>query len=108
MLSYPQTKWGSREEHKHLLETSRALLFQSKLPIKFWGDRVFNATYLINRFPSKVLHNKTPFELLHVTTPKYSHLKIFGCLCFSTIPKYHRDKFQPWVDPCVFSGYPLT
>jgi len=27
-------------KHKHLLETSRANLFQSKLPIKFWGDCV--------------------------------------------------------------------
>ncbi|XP_075082323.1 uncharacterized protein LOC142166811 [Nicotiana tabacum] len=104
----PQQNGVIERKHRYLLETLRALLFHSHLPIKFLGDCVLTATYLINRFPSKLLNNKTPFELLFGQPPSYNHIKTFGCLCFTTVPKYHRDKFQPRADPCVFLGYPLA
>ena len=82
-------------KHKHLLETVRALLFQSNLPVKFWGDCVLTATYLINRFPTKVLNGDTPFFRLYGKPPQYSHLKSFGCLCFRSTLKEKRSKFSP-------------
>ena len=52
-------------KHKHLLEVSQARLFQSNLPLKFCSDCVLIAIYLINRLPSVLLQNKSPFEVLH-------------------------------------------
>lgn len=101
----PQQNGVVERKHKHLLEISRALLFQSKLPTKYWGDCVLTTTYIINRLPSFVLNNSLPYEKLHGVSPTYDHMKSFGCLCFATTPKTRRDKFQSRANAYVFLGY---
>nr|XP_016483773.1 PREDICTED: uncharacterized protein LOC107804403 [Nicotiana tabacum] len=83
----PQQNGVVERKHKHLLEVSRALLFQSKLPLKFWGECVLTATYFINRMPSPLLLKLSPFKKFHGYPPSYDHLRSFGCLCFATSPK---------------------
>lgn len=99
-------------KHLHLLETARALSFQSNLPYEFWGDAVLCSTYLINRLPLNVLvnvlGNMSSYEKLFGHSPDNSHLKTYGCLCYVSSLRQKCTKFDPRADPCIFIGYPYA
>ncbi|KAD0786919.1 hypothetical protein E3N88_43719 [Mikania micrantha] len=102
----PQQNGVVERKHRHLLEVARAIRFEANLPIKFWGECVLTATYIINRVPSKVLNNKTPYEVLLGKIPSYDHMKVFGCLAYYWNNDTKGDKFEPRGKRGVFLGYP--
>ena len=103
----PQQNGIVERKHNHILETTRALYFQSGIGIQYWGECIQAAIHLINRMPTRVLQYQSPFETLHNHKPGVDYLKAFGCLCFvSTLP-VGRDKFMSRADPCIFVGYPF-
>ncbi|KAK9733756.1 hypothetical protein RND81_04G090200 [Saponaria officinalis] len=57
--------------------------------------------------PSKILLNKSPYELIFNTSPDLTHLRVFGCLCYASTPKPGRTKISPRAIPSVFLGYPF-
>ncbi|KAJ0463519.1 putative RNA-directed DNA polymerase [Helianthus annuus] len=100
----PQQNGVVERKHGHLLNTARALMFQGGLPLRFWSDCVLTAVYLINRLPSYMLNGRSPFEMMFEFKPSLSHLRNFGCLCFSTV-LHDSDKFSYNAEKCVLLGY---
>lgn len=91
-------------KHQHLLNVARSLLFQSKMPVVFFGDCVLTATYIINRIPPSNLKNHSPYHILFQHSPDYTHFKIFGSLCYANTQNHDRHKFSPRAEPTVFIG----
>ncbi|WVZ94605.1 hypothetical protein U9M48_040475 [Paspalum notatum var. saurae] len=89
-----------------LNDSMRTLLFHASVPIRFWPDALATATYLLNRRPSRVHQNTTPFQLLFGATPDYEHLRVFGCLCYPNIASTAPHKLAARSIACVFLGYP--
>jgi hypothetical protein len=102
----PQQNGVVERKHRHLLETARAIKFEANLPTKFWGECVLTAAHVINRLPSEIIENKTPYEILHNSKPDYDHMRVFGCLAYYRSVETKGDKFDVRGRPGVFLGYP--
>ena len=74
-----QQNGRAKQKLHHILDTVRALLLSAKVPTPFWSETVLHA---INRIPSTVIHNQTPYEHLFGSPPNYHHFRFFGFACF--------------------------
>ena len=82
----------AEREHRHVLETTRALMIAASLPPHFWDEAIFTSTYLINLQPSAALQGGVPFEHLFDCSPDYSMLRVFGCVCYVLLAPRERTK----------------
>ncbi|XP_071700073.1 uncharacterized protein [Rutidosis leptorrhynchoides] len=96
----PQQNGVVERKHRHMLNVARSLMFQGGLPLYLWSECVLTACYLINRLPTVVLDGMCPYELVFNCEPNLSHIKTFGCLCFSNILN-EKDKFESRSEKCV-------
>jgi len=107
-LSCPHThhQMGSVErKHHHIVETILTLLATATIPFTFWDSAFDTATYLINRLPSKVTQQKSPFEYLFKISPNYKFLKKFGCECWPLLRLYNSTKLAFRSRSSVLIGY---
>ncbi|XP_052730972.1 retrovirus-related Pol polyprotein from transposon TNT 1-94 isoform X1 [Vigna angularis] len=109
----PQQNGVAERKNGHLLNITRALLFQGNVPKKYWGEAVLTASYLINRLPSHGVSNKSPIEVLNNFFPHFKKSnglipRIFGCTAFAHVPVQARDKLDPRAVKCIFLGYSAT
>nr|GEY50432.1 uncharacterized mitochondrial protein AtMg00810-like [Tanacetum cinerariifolium] len=72
------------------------------------AEEVATACYTQNRSIVRLLHDKTPYELLHGKLPDLSFLHVFGALCYPTNDSENLGKLQPKADIGIFIGYAPT
>ncbi|KAG7594092.1 Integrase catalytic core [Arabidopsis thaliana x Arabidopsis arenosa] len=104
----PQQNGVAERKNRHLMEVARSMMFHTSVPRRYWGDAVMTACYLINRTPTKVLKDLSPFEVLNNTRPSIDHLRVFGCVCFVLVPGEQRNKLDAKSTRCMFLGYSTT
>lgn len=93
--------------NRTVVEGSRTLLSDAKLPKTLWVLACYATIYCRNRSPTSTLSNSTPYEQWHHVKPNHLHLRRFGCLAYRHIRKEERSKFDPKAAPYTFVGYAL-
>ena len=101
----PKSNGLAERANRTILDGARAILIDSKLPIKFWAEAVATTTYLKNHSLVKPNEKLTPEEKFTGRKPSVKHLRIFGCECHYWIPKIGRTKFSPRTKIGTFIGY---
>lgn len=104
-VNLPQQNGIVERRHRNLLETARALMFESGLPLRFWPFSILTSTWLINRNPSRILGWVSPYSVLFKKDPNYMMLRPFGCLAYVIDLHPTRSKFSPRNHKCIFLGY---
>ncbi|RVW12475.1 Retrovirus-related Pol polyprotein from transposon RE2 [Vitis vinifera] len=103
-----QQNGRAKRKLRHILNTVRAPLLSAKVPAPFWGEASLHAVHAINRIPSAVIHNQTPYERLFGSPPNYHHLRSFGSACFILLQPHEHNKLEPRSRLCCFLGYGET
>nr|GEV74868.1 zinc finger BED domain-containing protein RICESLEEPER 2-like [Tanacetum cinerariifolium] len=104
----PQQNGVAERRNKTLIEATRTMLADSKLPITFWAEAINTACYVQNRVLVVKPHNKTYYELFRGRTPALSFMRPFGCHVTIINTLDHLDKFDGKSDNGFFVGYSLN
>jgi transposase InsO family protein len=68
----------AERSNRTLVELARAMIAAKNLPEFLWEPAVKHAAYLRNLSYTKVIPNKTPYEIWNKNKPDVSHLREFG------------------------------
>ena len=101
----PEQKGVAERLNRTLVETTRSMLLDAKLPHQFWAEAISTATYLRNRSPTSAVEGATPHQAWYGQKPRVEHLRVFGSAAYIHIPKDERGKLDPKAKKCVLLGY---
>ncbi|GKD87381.1 putative ribonuclease H-like domain-containing protein, partial [Tanacetum coccineum] len=101
----PQQNSVAERRNRTLIEATRTMLVDSKLPSTFWAEAVNTACYVINRVLVIKPHTKTPYELIRRRTSLIDFMKPFGCPITILNTRDHLGKFDGKADEGFYIGY---
>jgi hypothetical protein len=95
----PQRNGKSERLNKILFDLARAMLKHRKMPLRFWGEAVLYAAYIINRTP-KIDNDKSRHEMLLGRKPSLSQTLEFG----SPVMLHNHDPYIKKLEDRSFEG----
>ena len=98
----------SERANRTILERTKAILAETKLPKELWMEIASTVVHLKNRSPTTALEGKTPFEAWFGEKPNLSHLRSIGCMSHVHVPKEKRKKLDSHSRSCKLVGYAGT
>ncbi|KAH9658262.1 Integrase catalytic domain-containing protein [Citrus sinensis] len=99
----PQQNGLAERMNRTIVDKTRGMLINSKLPRCFWAEAVSTTCYLVNRSPSAAIDFKTPKEIWFGRLPKFENLRIFGCPAYVHI---NQGELNAKALKGFFVGYP--
>ena len=90
----PQQNGVVERRNRTMMEMTRSMLKHMKVPNYLWGEAIRHTTYLLNRVATRVLKEKTPYEMFRGSKPNISHIRIFGCIGYARTVKPHLRKLD--------------
>ncbi|GKF20147.1 putative ribonuclease H-like domain-containing protein, partial [Tanacetum coccineum] len=100
----PQQNKVAKRKNRALIEATRTMLADSKLPTTFWAKAFNTACYVQNRVLVTKPHNKTPYEFFLGRKPALGFMKPFECTVTILITIDHLGKFDGKTDEGFFVG----
>jgi hypothetical protein len=89
----PEQNGVAERVNRTIMERTRSILVDAKLPKELWMEVAKTVVYLKNRSPTSAL-STTPYEAWYGTKPDLSHLRITGSPAYVLIPKEKRVKLD--------------
>lgn len=100
----PQCNGIAERANKSIIEITRAIMADSKMPMDFWAEATCMAMHIKNRSKSSV-HGKTPYEMWNGRKPNVKHMKRFGYLAYLMNKRERRIKFDSKIIKGILVGY---
>nr|GEU49642.1 putative ribonuclease H-like domain-containing protein [Tanacetum cinerariifolium] len=104
----PQQNKVAERRNRTLIEATRTMLVDSKLPTTFLAESVNTACYVLSRTLVTKPHNKTPYELIRRRSPLIDFMKPFGYPVTILNTRDNLGKFKGKADEGYFAGYSVA
>jgi len=88
-----------------IMKMARNILKGRNLSNEYGAEAIACVAYVINRSPTKSVMNKVPEEAWLGMSCSVSHLKVFGCVAYTHVPKELRGKLDDKGEKFIFIGY---
>lgn len=100
----PQCNGVVERANKTIIEMTRTMIADSKIPLDFWGEAASTAAHIRNRSKSTA-HGKTPYEMWNERRPNIKYMRRFGCMAYLLDKEGRRKKFDSKMIKGIFVGY---
>jgi hypothetical protein len=95
----------SERRNQTLVEKARSMVASSGVPAFLWTEVINYTNHLVNRGPTRANHGVTPEQQYYKKCPDVSHLRAFGYVAYSHIPKENRKKLESKTRRCLMVGF---
>ena len=86
--SYTLQQNGVAErKNRTIVEMARRMMKEKGLLTEYWGETIAKTMYLINRCPTKAVHDKIPLQAWSKGRWTVAHLRVFKCVAYAHVPK---------------------
>jgi hypothetical protein len=91
----PASNGKAERMNRTVFNMARCMIFNSGLPMRFWGDAVKYAAYVLNRSPSRSNpRHQSPIQMLEGHAPNLTDIVIFGspCMVYRDQPRTFKPR----------------